>query len=146
MLQRQEFLFEDWFGNNEADIQAKQGAEKHGYSQYFTEKVVVDNVDLTKSVQQHMISTYQRYITDPLVRKDVITNIKIKGTPSVNKGRPTIRPEQLGHDVHVSCKFEYCLGCGRSTKAAHIATASVVFWKRQLCNPVDRLEIQPKPT
>eukprot|EP00972_Heterocapsa_arctica_P036694 5402368-Heterocapsa_arctica.AAC.1 len=97
MLQRQEFVFEDWFGNNEADIQAKQGAETHGYSQY-TEKVVVDNVDLTKIVQQHMISTYQRYITDPLVRKGVITNIKIKGTPSVKKGRPTIRPEQLGHD------------------------------------------------
>eukprot|EP00972_Heterocapsa_arctica_P062241 9175983-Heterocapsa_arctica.AAC.1 len=25
--------YEDWFGNNEADIQAKSGAAKHGYTE-----------------------------------------------------------------------------------------------------------------
>eukprot|EP00972_Heterocapsa_arctica_P069228 10228218-Heterocapsa_arctica.AAC.1 len=24
--------YDDWYGNNEADIQAKSGAEKHGYT------------------------------------------------------------------------------------------------------------------
>eukprot|EP00972_Heterocapsa_arctica_P002663 393076-Heterocapsa_arctica.AAC.1 len=25
--------FEDWYGNNEADVQAKSGAAKHGYTE-----------------------------------------------------------------------------------------------------------------
>eukprot|EP00972_Heterocapsa_arctica_P019145 2826609-Heterocapsa_arctica.AAC.1 len=60
----------------------------------------------------------------------------MKGTPTGKKGRQIIRPEQLGHDVQISGKYEYSLGCGRSTQATHIQSANIVFWRRQLCKPV----------
>eukprot|EP00972_Heterocapsa_arctica_P029434 4334763-Heterocapsa_arctica.AAC.1 len=46
--------FDDWFGNTEADIQAKKGAEQHGYtaSQKYD---IINKVDLAKRVQQHML-------------------------------------------------------------------------------------------
>eukprot|EP00972_Heterocapsa_arctica_P018861 2788258-Heterocapsa_arctica.AAC.1 len=49
--------YEDWFGNNEADIQAKKGAEKHGYTA--TQKNDIQSkVMLAKNVQEHMLNTY----------------------------------------------------------------------------------------
>eukprot|EP00972_Heterocapsa_arctica_P045659 6739102-Heterocapsa_arctica.AAC.1 len=44
--------YEDLFGNNEADIQAKEGADKHGYTaaqQYD----IINKVTLVKNVQAH---------------------------------------------------------------------------------------------
>eukprot|EP00972_Heterocapsa_arctica_P013384 1970739-Heterocapsa_arctica.AAC.1 len=61
-----------------------------------------------------MIRTYKKYITNPLVITDIENNVKIKGTPAWEKGRPCIWPEQLGHHVKISGEFEYCLGCVRS--------------------------------
>eukprot|EP00972_Heterocapsa_arctica_P068966 10191553-Heterocapsa_arctica.AAC.1 len=49
--------FEDWFGNNEADAQAKSGAAKHGYTE--------------NQKNEHT-----------LVREDAANNQHIKGTPT----------------------------------------------------------------
>jgi hypothetical protein len=35
--------------------------------------------------------------------------------------------------------YEYCLKCGKYTKAKHIATAKHNFWRRDVCRPVLRL-------
>eukprot|EP00972_Heterocapsa_arctica_P111084 16353911-Heterocapsa_arctica.AAC.1 len=53
--------FEDWFGNNEADIQAKKGAEKHGYTATQTNDIQ-SKVILAKNVQEHMLNNYISYI------------------------------------------------------------------------------------
>eukprot|EP00972_Heterocapsa_arctica_P090391 13334007-Heterocapsa_arctica.AAC.1 len=47
--------YEDWFGNNKADIQAKKGAEKHGDTNV-QKNLVLEKVDLTKRVQHYMIT------------------------------------------------------------------------------------------
>eukprot|EP00972_Heterocapsa_arctica_P109252 16087554-Heterocapsa_arctica.AAC.1 len=60
---------------------------------------------------------------NPLVKEDAITHKKIKGIKNGAVGRPSIMPEQLGHDVNIHGDYEYCLGCGRCTKAKHIETA-----------------------
>eukprot|EP00972_Heterocapsa_arctica_P036916 5435113-Heterocapsa_arctica.AAC.1 len=79
-----------------------------------------------------MISTYTKYIKNPLVRKDAEENNKVNGTKTRAVGRPSILPEHLGHDVNICGDTEYCLGCGRSTKAKNIDTAKHVFWRRQI--------------
>eukprot|EP00972_Heterocapsa_arctica_P097691 14415068-Heterocapsa_arctica.AAC.1 len=61
-----------------------------------------DNVKLAQRAQNHMVNTYNIFITNPLAKKDIESNAKIKGTPSGKEGRPSIRPEQLGHDVKTS--------------------------------------------
>eukprot|EP00972_Heterocapsa_arctica_P054643 8049484-Heterocapsa_arctica.AAC.1 len=49
--------FDDWFGNNEADIQAKKGAQQHCYiaSQ---QSDIINEVDLAKRLQHHMLKKY----------------------------------------------------------------------------------------
>eukprot|EP00972_Heterocapsa_arctica_P102243 15065079-Heterocapsa_arctica.AAC.1 len=84
--------YEDWYGNDQADEQAKQE-------------------------QRNM------YIKNPLVKEDAEKHKKIKGTKTGAVGRPSILPEQLGHDVKIRGDYEYCLGRGRSTKAKHIESA-----------------------
>eukprot|EP00972_Heterocapsa_arctica_P019987 2950153-Heterocapsa_arctica.AAC.1 len=58
-----------------------------------------------------------------MVRKDAEENKKVKGTKTGAVGRPTILLEKLGHEVRICGDTEFCLGCGRSTKANHIDTA-----------------------
>eukprot|EP00972_Heterocapsa_arctica_P060356 8901268-Heterocapsa_arctica.AAC.1 len=73
--------FDDWFGNNEADIQANKGAEKHGYTA--AQKYdIINKVTLAKNVQNHLLNNYLIYITHPLVTKDALDNKKIKGAPT----------------------------------------------------------------
>eukprot|EP00972_Heterocapsa_arctica_P100258 14784482-Heterocapsa_arctica.AAC.1 len=92
--------FDDWFGNNEADIQAKKGAEQHGYTA--AQKYgIINKVTLAKNIQNHVLNNYLIYITHPFVRKDALDNKKIKGTPPGTKGRQIIRPEQMGHEVQI---------------------------------------------
>eukprot|EP00972_Heterocapsa_arctica_P027988 4117365-Heterocapsa_arctica.AAC.1 len=69
--------YEDWHGNNEADIQAKNGAAKHGYTESQT-NIIKEKVALAKNVQGHMLITYIRYIQHILVREDAIKNNNIK--------------------------------------------------------------------
>eukprot|EP00972_Heterocapsa_arctica_P113995 16440166-Heterocapsa_arctica.AAC.1 len=85
-----------------------------------------------------MIHTYERYITNRLVRKDVDDNAKVKGTKTGTIGRPNITLEQMGHEVHICGDTEYCLGCGRNANAKHIDTAKHVFWRKpcQACKAV----------
>eukprot|EP00972_Heterocapsa_arctica_P064194 9472756-Heterocapsa_arctica.AAC.1 len=45
----------------------------------------MDNVYLAQIVQYHMVRTYKRYITNPLVRKDIESDAKIKGAPEGTK-------------------------------------------------------------
>eukprot|EP00972_Heterocapsa_arctica_P082627 12174841-Heterocapsa_arctica.AAC.1 len=93
-----EICFEDWFGNNEADIQARSGAAKHGYTE--SQKTAIkERVHLAKHVQEHMLRNYIRYIQHTLVREDAFNNNNIKGPPTGKKGRHIIRPEQMGHEV-----------------------------------------------
>eukprot|EP00972_Heterocapsa_arctica_P056061 8269326-Heterocapsa_arctica.AAC.1 len=40
------------------------------------------------------------------------------------------------HNVQVIGLYEYCLDCGRETKAKHNASAKIIFWRRQYCKPV----------
>ena len=42
----------------------------------------------------------------------------------------------MGHNVQISGIYEYCLGCGRETKAKHNISAKIIFWRRQYCKPV----------
>eukprot|EP00972_Heterocapsa_arctica_P048666 7173059-Heterocapsa_arctica.AAC.1 len=60
---------------------------------------------------------------------------KHKGNKTGAVGRPSILPEQLGHDVKSCGENEYRLGCGRSTKAKHIDTANHVFWEKGDMHP-----------
>eukprot|EP00972_Heterocapsa_arctica_P010958 1606221-Heterocapsa_arctica.AAC.1 len=46
----------------------------------------------------------------------------------------------MGHEVHKFGDYEYCLGCGGETKAKHSTSAKLIFWKRQYCKPVSRIE------
>eukprot|EP00972_Heterocapsa_arctica_P109793 16165087-Heterocapsa_arctica.AAC.1 len=89
--------FEDWFGNNEADVQANKGAENNGYTAAQNYDII-NKVTLAKNVQNHMLNNYLIYITHPLVREDALDNTKIKGSPTGTKGRQIIRPEQMGHE------------------------------------------------
>eukprot|EP00972_Heterocapsa_arctica_P049557 7294137-Heterocapsa_arctica.AAC.1 len=70
-----------------------------------------------------MMKTYIKYINNPLVKEDAERHKHIKGTTTGAVGRPSISPEQLGHDVNICGDYEYCLGCGRSTKAKRIDKA-----------------------
>eukprot|EP00972_Heterocapsa_arctica_P053131 7824658-Heterocapsa_arctica.AAC.1 len=116
------FSYEYWFGNNEADIQAKEGADKHGYmvAQKYD---IINKVTLAKNAQAHMLKNYIIYINHPDVRKYALYNNKIKGTPTGTKGRHIIRPEQIGKEVQTCGDYAYCLGCGRSTKAKRSTSA-----------------------
>eukprot|EP00972_Heterocapsa_arctica_P101664 14980414-Heterocapsa_arctica.AAC.1 len=46
----------------------------------------------------------------------------------------------MGHEVQTCGDYEYCLGCGRTTKAKHSTSANIVFWRRQHCKPVMRMK------
>eukprot|EP00972_Heterocapsa_arctica_P093730 13825946-Heterocapsa_arctica.AAC.1 len=50
-------FYEDWFGNNEADIQATSGAAKHGYTENHNTNIK-EQVALANNVQEHMLRTY----------------------------------------------------------------------------------------
>eukprot|EP00972_Heterocapsa_arctica_P069359 10248536-Heterocapsa_arctica.AAC.1 len=53
--------YEDLYGNNEADIQAKSGAAKHGYTENH-KSMIKSKVALAKHVQEHMLRNYIIYI------------------------------------------------------------------------------------
>eukprot|EP00972_Heterocapsa_arctica_P035822 5269493-Heterocapsa_arctica.AAC.1 len=89
--------YEDWYGTNEADVQAKSGAAKHGYTEN-QKNAIKETIFLTKNVQEHMLSNYIIYIQHTLVREDALNNKKIKGSSTGKKGRQIIRPEQMGHE------------------------------------------------
>eukprot|EP00972_Heterocapsa_arctica_P095840 14140056-Heterocapsa_arctica.AAC.1 len=42
----------------------------------------------------------------------------------------------MGHEVQTCGDYEYCLECGRNTKAKHSTSAKIVFWRREYCKPV----------
>eukprot|EP00972_Heterocapsa_arctica_P015494 2280885-Heterocapsa_arctica.AAC.1 len=63
----------------------------------------------------------------------------MKGTKTGAVGRPSMMPEQLGHEVKTHGNYEYCLKCGKYTKAKHIDIAKHLFWRRDICTPVLRL-------
>eukprot|EP00972_Heterocapsa_arctica_P099032 14615020-Heterocapsa_arctica.AAC.1 len=66
-----------------------------------------------------------------LVKEDAFNSKKIKGSPTGKKGRQIIRPEQMGHEVHISGDYDYCLGCGRNAKAKRSISAKIIFWRRE---------------
>eukprot|EP00972_Heterocapsa_arctica_P107189 15791544-Heterocapsa_arctica.AAC.1 len=114
--------YEYWFGNTEADGQAKKGADEHGYTA--AQKYdIINKVTLAKNAQTHMLKNYIIYINHPFVRKDALYNKKIKGAPTGTKGRQIIGPEQMGHEVQICGDYAYCLGCGRTAKAKHTTSA-----------------------
>eukprot|EP00972_Heterocapsa_arctica_P049785 7324578-Heterocapsa_arctica.AAC.1 len=65
------------------------------------------------------MTTYIKYIKNPLVKEDAEKHQKIKGTKTGAVGRPTRLPEQLGHEVQTAITmkgdYEYCLKCGKYT-------------------------------
>eukprot|EP00972_Heterocapsa_arctica_P040907 6028408-Heterocapsa_arctica.AAC.1 len=81
----------------------------HGYTRG-QKRVTIGNVLLAQRVQDHMMRTYIKYIANPLVRKDIDSNVRTKGRLEGKKGRPCIMPEQLGHEVQAIGEYEYCLG------------------------------------
>eukprot|EP00972_Heterocapsa_arctica_P111197 16371800-Heterocapsa_arctica.AAC.1 len=114
--------YEDWIGNNEADIQAKERTEN------MDTRWLRSMTSLTRShwPRPHRLTCCENfiiYINHPDVRKYALYNKEIKGTPTGTKGRQIIRPEQMGHEVQTCGDYKYCLGCGRSTKAKHRASA-----------------------
>eukprot|EP00972_Heterocapsa_arctica_P056392 8319987-Heterocapsa_arctica.AAC.1 len=56
--------YEDWYGNNEAEIQGKSGAAKHGYTES-QKNAIKEKVALAKHVQEHMLRNYTRYLQHP---------------------------------------------------------------------------------
>eukprot|EP00972_Heterocapsa_arctica_P086362 12728890-Heterocapsa_arctica.AAC.1 len=45
----------------------------------------------------------------------------------------------MGHEVQTCGDYEYCLGCGRNTKAKHSLSAKRICWRREYCKPVIRM-------
>eukprot|EP00972_Heterocapsa_arctica_P037520 5524320-Heterocapsa_arctica.AAC.1 len=84
-----------------------------------------------KNVQEHVLRNYIIYIQHTLVREDALEHKHIKGSPTGKKGRQIVRPEQMGHEVQTCDDYEYCLGRGRTTKAKHSTSATIIFWRRQ---------------
>ena len=66
-------IYADWFGNDQADEQAKKGAAKHNYTEE-QKRAVRDKVTLAKRVQEHMMKTYIKYINRPEVKEDSLKN------------------------------------------------------------------------
>eukprot|EP00972_Heterocapsa_arctica_P026565 3911508-Heterocapsa_arctica.AAC.1 len=46
----------------------------------------------------------------------------------------------MGHEVQISGEYEYCLGCGRETKAKHSTSAKLCFGRREYSKPVARIK------
>eukprot|EP00972_Heterocapsa_arctica_P103704 15283795-Heterocapsa_arctica.AAC.1 len=69
--------YEDWYGNNEAEIQANSGSAKHGYTEN-QKNAIKENASLAKQIQEHMLRNYIRYIQHTLDREDALKNKKIK--------------------------------------------------------------------
>ncbi len=130
--------YEDWYGNNEADIQAKEGAAKHGYTEN-QKNIIRGKVTLARNVQEHMVKTYIKYIQHTAVREDALNNKKVKGSPTGKKGRQIITPAQMGHKVQTSTDYEYCLDCGRETKTCRSTNDKIIFWRRNYCKPIARI-------
>ena len=61
--------YEDWFGNDQADEQAKKGAAKHNYTEEQM-RAARDNVNLAKRVQDNMMNTCLNYINRRQSRED----------------------------------------------------------------------------
>ena len=130
------FTEEDWYGNSMADAFAKKGAEAHGYSAEERRKAE-NRKDLVQRCQEFILATYVRYLGCPKVRQSFVD--MRNRAPGIRgpRGRPRITPELRGHAVHEVKGCQYCLGCGRSTKAK----AQRLFWKNQSCVPSDRYKL-----
>eukprot|EP00972_Heterocapsa_arctica_P099841 14728423-Heterocapsa_arctica.AAC.1 len=71
--------------------------KKHGYTR--AQKLAIEQqISLVARIQHHMLRTYIKYIKHPLVKEDAEKHRKIKGTKTRAVGRPSIMPEQLGHE------------------------------------------------
>eukprot|EP00972_Heterocapsa_arctica_P029637 4365902-Heterocapsa_arctica.AAC.1 len=46
----------------------------------------------------------------------------------------------MGLEVQTNGDYEYCLGCGRNTKAKYSKSTKRVFWRRESCKPVKKME------
>eukprot|EP00972_Heterocapsa_arctica_P066661 9837462-Heterocapsa_arctica.AAC.1 len=71
--------YDDWLGNDHADKQAKEGAEKHGYTDAQTYAIKL-KISLVQRIQKHMIFTCLKYSKNLLVREDSEENKKVEGT------------------------------------------------------------------
>ena len=135
-------IYEDWFGNDQADDQAKKGAAKHNYTEE-QKRAVRDKVTLAKRAQEHMMKTYVKYINRPEVKEYSLKNKKIKGSPTGKRGRNNITSKDNGHIVQTNGTYEYCVLCGSSIKATHTNTnkqdGKTEFWRRRICKPNDRM-------
>eukprot|EP00972_Heterocapsa_arctica_P115684 16449172-Heterocapsa_arctica.AAC.2 len=70
--------------NNEADIQAKSGAAKHGYTES-QKNAIKEKVVLAKHVQEHMLRNNIIYIQHTLVREDALKRKISKAHPQERK-------------------------------------------------------------
>eukprot|EP00972_Heterocapsa_arctica_P086869 12806169-Heterocapsa_arctica.AAC.1 len=59
---------------------------------------IEQKVRLVGRVQHHMMKTYIKHIKNLLVKEDAENTRSIKGTKTGSVGRPSILPEQLGHN------------------------------------------------
>eukprot|EP00972_Heterocapsa_arctica_P027395 4028401-Heterocapsa_arctica.AAC.1 len=57
-----------------------------------------------------------------------------KALPGKKNGRQIIRPAQMGHEIQTCGDYEYCLGCGRNTKAKHSTSATKSFGEDNTVN------------
>eukprot|EP00972_Heterocapsa_arctica_P061111 9009652-Heterocapsa_arctica.AAC.1 len=46
----------------------------------------------------------------------------------------------MGHKVQSCGDYEYCLGCGRNTKAKRSKSANNIFWRSEYWKPVTRMK------
>eukprot|EP00972_Heterocapsa_arctica_P038422 5659262-Heterocapsa_arctica.AAC.1 len=75
----------------------RQEQKKHGYTK--AQKFAIEQkVKLVARIQHHMLQTYIKYINNPLVKEDAEKHKNIKGTKTEAIGRPSMMPEQLGHE------------------------------------------------
>ena len=127
------FTREDWYGNSRADALAKEGAEAHTFSDG-DRHLAEWRQRLVQRCQEYLLATYIRYMGYPKVRQLFVEmRARVSGVKGA-RGRPRITPEKRGHAVHEVKGCQYCLGCGRSTKAR----VQRLFWKNQACEPTDR--------
>ena len=134
---RRGFTEQQRLGNEAADGLAKQGNEGHGYTRAQKAKAK-RALGLVKRVQNHLASTYIKYINHSAVEVDskLHRKPKLASVRTTRRGRPPQDPATRGHVVEEKGDAQFCRRCGRITRCKEKHT----FWINKKCQPLPMVE------
>ena len=123
-------------GNEMADVEAKAGAEEHGYTSRDKAEAKA-KAGRVGRIQRHILDSYIKYLNCEAVIKDgkqhrAATRFRVR---TQKRGRPKIAKDRHGHTIEGDEEAEFCRPCGRITKAAD----KHGFWIKNKCEPTKRL-------